>query len=544
MADEIASILIKRLHSLETQRQTWESHWQEVADYVVPRKADVTKNRSPGDKRSELVFDGTAIHAAELLAASLHGMLTNGSTSWFSLRYSDPELNGDDEAMEWLQGVEDVMYQAFNRSNFQEQIHELYQDLVTFGTAVMFVDADDEQQVRFSTRHIKECFLSEDDKGRVDTVFRKFKMPARAAVARFGEEGLNSKILKKASENPYEQIPLVHAVYERQERDITKVTADNKPFASVYIEPDEKVTLSESGFDEFPYMAPRYTKSSFEIGYGRSPAMTALADIKMLNKMSEVTIRAAQKQVAPPLLVPDDGFMLPVRTVPGGLNYYRSGTRDRIEPLNIGANNPLGLNMEEQRRTAIRAAFYVDQLILGQGPQMTATEVVQRTEEKMRLLGPLTGRLSQELLQPLISRVYSILSRQKAFQPAPDFMLNQKLEIEYVSPLAKAQRQGDIQSMTRLLELMTPLSQLDPGIMDYVDSDGISKHLIKILGVPATAVRGDREVAMMRAQRQEQEAEQAEQMQLMQTAEAAGNAAPMVRAVEGSGVTLDEVIGE
>ena len=333
-------------------------------------------------------------------------------------------------------------------------------------------------------------------------------------------------------------------MYERQERDITKVTADNKPFASVYIEPDEKVTLSESGFDEFPYMAPRYTKSSFEIGYGRSPAMTALADIKMLNKMSEVTIRAAQKQVDPPLLVPDDGFMLPVRTVPGGLNFYRSGTRDRIEPLNIGANNPLGLNMEEQRRTAIRAAFYVDQLILGQGPQMTATEVVQRTEEKMRLLGPLTGRLSQELLQPLISRVYSILSRQKAFQPAPDFMLNQKLEIEYVSPLAKAQRQGDIQSMTRLLELMTPLSQLDPGIMDYVDSDGISKHLIKILGVPATAVRGDREVAMMRAQRQEQQAEQAEQMQLMQTAEAAGNAAPMVRAVEGSGVTLDEVIGE
>ena len=171
---------------------------------------------------------------------------------------------------------------------------------------------------------------------------------------------------------------------------------------------------SEMCIRDSPYMAPRYTKSSFEIGYGRSPAMTALADIKMLNKMSEVTIRAAQKQVDPPLLVPDDGFMLPVRTVPGGLNFYRSGTRDRIEPLNIGANNPLGLNMEEQRRGAIRAVFYVDQLILGTGPQMTATEVVQRTEEKMRLLGPLTGRLSQELLQPLITRVYSILSRQKA----------------------------------------------------------------------------------------------------------------------------------
>ena len=160
MADEVAQTLIKRFHALETQRQTWESHWQEIADYVVPRKADVTKNRSPGDKRSELVFDGTAILAAELLAASLHGMLTNGSTSWFGLRYNDDDLNGDDEAKEWLQGVEDVMYQAFNRSNFQEQIAELYLDLVTFGTAVMFVDKDDEQQIRFSTRHIKECIVN------------------------------------------------------------------------------------------------------------------------------------------------------------------------------------------------------------------------------------------------------------------------------------------------------------------------------------------------------------------------------------------------
>jgi len=353
-------------------------------------------------------------------------------------------------------------------------------------------------------------------------------------MRRFGEEKFNSKILQRASENPYDEITLIHAVFERDERDVTKITAENKPFASIYIEPDEKVVLSESGFDEFPYMAPRYTKSSFEIGYGRSPSMTALADIKMLNKMSEVTIRAAQKQVDPPLLVPDDGFMLPVRTIPGGLNFYRSGTRDRIEPLNIGANNPLGLNMEEQRRTAIRSAFYVDQLILGTGPQMTATEVVQRTEEKMRLLGPLTGRLSQELLQPLISRVYNILSRQKAYQPAPEFMANTNLEIEYVSPLAKAQRQGDIQSMTRLLELMTPLSQLDPSIMDYVDSDGISKHLIKILGVPASAVRGEREVSIMRAERAEQQAAMAEQQELMQQAEAAGNAAPMVRAIDAA----------
>ncbi len=147
--DDNAAMLLKRFGSLENQRQTWESHWQEIADYVVPRKADVTKVRSPGDKRSELIFDGTAIHAAELLSASLHGMLTNASTSWFSLSFGDRELDGDDEAREWLQSVEDVMYNSFNRSNFQEQIHELYHDLITFGTAVMFVESDEDFSLRF-----------------------------------------------------------------------------------------------------------------------------------------------------------------------------------------------------------------------------------------------------------------------------------------------------------------------------------------------------------------------------------------------------------
>lgn len=530
MSDALAMQIIKRLGSLENQRQVWESHWQEIADYVVPRKADITKKRTPGDKRTELMFDGTAVHAAELLSASLHGMLTNASTRWFSLRFRDTDLDGDDEAKEWLESVEDVMYQAFSRSNFQEQIHELYHDLICFGTGVMFIEKDDEFQLRFHTRHVSEVYLTEDANGRVDTVFRKFRMPARAVMSRFNV-ALDSKIAKRAEKNPYEMITLVHAVYPREERDTTKRTSQNKPYASYYVDPDSKTILSESGFDEFPYVAPRFLKASFEIGYGRSPAMTALPDIKMLNKMSEVTIRAAQKQVDPPLMVPDDGFMLPIRTVPGGLNFYRSGTRDRLEPLNIGANNPLGLAMEEQRRKAIQSAFYVDQLILSQGPQMTATEVIQRTEEKMRLLGPVLGRLQAELLQPLITRSFELLVRQKAFAPAPDFMKDSSIEIEYVSPLAKAQKQGDVQSALQLIELFGPLAQFDQSVFDYVDVDGLAKYLLKTLSVPATTVRGDSEVEELRFQRAQQQEQMMQAQMEMQEMQAAGQAAPALRAI-------------
>tara|TARA_R110002020_G_scaffold24190_7_gene79750 strand:+ start:289 stop:1941 length:1653 start_codon:yes stop_codon:yes gene_type:complete len=530
-ADEMAVTLLKRLSTLETQRQTWEDLWQDIADYVVPRKADITVKRSPGDKRTDRLFDATAVHAAELLSASLHGMLTNASTPWFSLRYRDAGLDAEDIAKEWLEGATDVMYQAFARSNFQEQIHELYHDLITFGTGIMLVESDEEQQIRFSTRHISECFLSEDDQGRVDTVFRKFKISARAAYARWGS-AVGQRISKMAESDPYEEVTLVHVVRPRDQRDITRSDNKNMEYQSCYLSPDEKIVLSESGFSSMPYLCPRYLKSSFELGYGRSPASSALPDIKMLNKMSEVTIRAAQKQVDPPLMVPDDGYMMPIRTVPGGLNFYRSGTRDRIEPLNIGANNPLGLNMEEQRRDAIRQAFYVDQLIMGTGGQtMTATEVIQRTEEKMRLLGPVLGRLQAELLQPLIDRCFHLLQQQNAFPEPPEEMDGMTIDIEYVSPLAKAQRGGDIQSVMRMFEMLMPLAQIDQGVMDYMDTDGMVKHLIKVLGVPATTVRGEQEVYQKRVERQQQQAQAQQMAQAQQVAETAGAAAPMAKAL-------------
>ena len=533
-----ATKLLDRLSSLEQARESWEEHWQDVADYIVPRKADFTRTRSAGDKRMDKIYDGTAIHASELLSASIHGMLTSASTNWFNLCFMNNQLQSVDKAKEWLEGVEQVMYAHFHRSNFQEQIHELYHDLITFGTGVLYVESTD-VGFRFETRHISECFLAEDAQGRVDTVYRKYKMSVRSAQKLFGE-GASTRINKLMKSNPHEDIEIVHVVMPRDERDIEKLTVENKPFASIYIDPEEKIIIKESGFDEFPYMCPRYLKASFERGYGRSPAMQALPDVKMLNKMSEVTIRSAEKQVDPPLMLPDDGFMLPIRTVPGGLNFYRSGTRDRLEPLQTGANNPLGLQMEDQRRQAIRSAFYVDQLVMGAGPQMTATEVVARTEEKMRLLGPVLGRLQAELLQPLIERCYQILIRQEQFAPPPDVIAGQDIDIEYVSPLAKAQRQTEVQSTLQMLQIVQPIAQIDPKIIDHLDADGLVKHLLKSLSIPASVIRSDDEVQAVRNEKEMQkaQAQQAEQ-QLVQS-EVAKNTAPAIEAFNN--MDVDEAV--
>jgi len=526
---DLSKDLLRRFGKLVTQRQTWESHWQEVADYMMPRKADVTKQRSKGDKRSELIFDSSPLHAVELLSASLHGMLTNPSVPWFSLSFKNIDIIDKDAANEWLESATEKMYEAFNRSNFQQEIFELYHDLITFGTASMFIEEDAEDIVRFSTRHIGEIYISENNKGRIDTVFRKFKISARAAIQQFGEKNVSNSLRGTAIKDPYEEVTILHVVYPRENYDPKKKDAKNMPFASCYIELDNKNEISQSGFNEFPYVVPRYLKASFEI-YGRSPAMTALPDVKMLNEMCKTTIKAAQKQVDPPLLVPDDGFILPVRTVPGGLNFYRAGTRDRIEPLNIGANNPLGLNMEEQRRNAIRDTFYVNQLMMQSGPQMTATEVIQRNEEKMRLLGPVLGRLQSELLKPMIDRVFAIMLRKNLFMRPPEFLAGQDIQIEYVSPLAKAQRNSELQSITRALQLFGSLSNVAP-VFDHIDTDALVSHLADLVGVPAKVLNSQAQVNAIRQQKQ-QAAQQQQQMQMLnQVSKAGGQIAPLAKAL-------------
>lgn len=516
---------------LQTKRQVWEGHWQEVSDYMLPRKSDVNTERSRGDKRNIKIYDATAVHSLELLASSLHGMLTSAAQRWFQLRYKEALLNESDEAKEWLEDAMDKMYIAISRSNFQTEIFENYHDLIAFGTSCLFIEEDKDDIVRFSARHIKEIYITENDKGFVDTIYRKFKLTAKAALEKFGKENVSRDLAVKFTKAPFDDVEIVHVVRPRSVFDPNKLDKQNMPFQSVYMEYETGHIISIGGFREFPYVVPRYLKASNEI-YGRSPGMNSLPDVKVLNTMVKVSLKAAQKQVDPPLLVPDDAMILPVRTAPGSLNYYRSGSRDRIESLNIGANNPLGLNMEDQRRRSISRTFHVDQLLIQENRTMTATEVMQRNQEKMKILGPVIGRLQQELLQPLIIRVFNIMLRNKQFLPAPEILVNQEVDIEYVSPVAVAQKGSQLESIMRGLEIFGSVAQIAP-VTDYIDENGLVKQIINILGLPAKMIKSDKQVQELRAVRQEQQAAQAQMQQEMMQSEQARNAAPLVQALNG-----------
>ena len=526
----LAKQLKDNLSRLQEKRSNWESHWQEVADLMLPRKAEITRQRARGDKRNVAIFDATAVHALELLAASLHGMLTSSANRWFSLRFKETGLNESDEAKEWLEDATKRMYDVIAKSNFQQEIFECYHDLIAFGTSCLMIEEDQEDVLTFSARHIKEIYIQENKKGYVDTLYRRFKMSAQSTAEKFGIENVSKEIVNVLKKAPFDDIDLVHVVRPRLDFDPQKEDKTNMPFQSIYFEYATGHVISIGGFKENPYVIPRYLKSSTE-QYGRSPGMNALPDVKVLNKMVEHSLKAAAKQIDPPLLIPDDGMLAPIRMSPGSINYYRAGSRDRIEPLNINANNAVTLNSENQRRDAINKMFHIDQLVVTENRNMTATEVLQRQEEKMRILGPVLGRLQSELLSPLVTRVFNIMLRNQLFTTSPDILAQQELNIEYVSPMALAQRGQELQSLMKGLEIFGSLAQTMP-VMDYIDENGLVKQIISILGLPAKVIKSDVEVQQIREDRAQQEAEQMEMQQQMAETQMAKNAAPMAKVVQ------------
>ena len=293
--------------------------------------------------------------------------------------------------------------------------------------------------------------------------------------------------------------------------DATNKKSTELPFASLYIDCTNKHLMKESGYHELPFMGARFIKAAHE-AYGHGSGSVALPDIKMLMRISQSTIRSAQKTVDPPILLPDSGFLRPLRTTPGGLNYYQRGrmnTKNDIGTLPTG-NPGFGVDYVQMYRNSVREAFYVDQLQLHSGPQMTATEVMQRTEEKLRLLGPLLGRLQTELLGPAINRVYGLLHRAGKLPDVPEVMNGVPLKITYTSPIARAQEQVKANGLMRALGILEPMLKYSPETVDIFNTDEMGRGVFEMFSISPKYLKSRKEVTQIRKARSEAEREKQE----------------------------------
>ncbi|WP_027179957.1 portal protein [Maridesulfovibrio bastinii] len=533
---------ISRHEKLKDERRSWEAHWKEISEFVLPRKGIFDRERvNDGSPRGNRIVDSTATRALRVLAAGMQGGLTSPARPWFRLSLGDNDCADRKDVRNWLGKVEKAMYRALARSNFYSCIHSLYTELAGFGTGVLYCEPDNERGVRFRCLTVGEYSISTDMQGRVDSVYREFRMTARQLESRFGRKVLPAGVVSCLESDRDRWFDVLHAVQPRNEFDSTRLDNINMPFESVFIlQGMGNPVLSVSGFVENPYMAPRWDTSGGDV-YGRSPAMDVLADVKMLMEMSRSQIQAVHLSLRPPMKVPSM-YTRRLNLLPGGQNPVEQNLHDSISPLyQINADlNGVSAKIADVR-DAVREGFFNDIFLMMAGMDrrdVTATEVAERHEEKLIQLGPVIERQHSELLDPLLDRVFGILNRAGCLPPAPAVIRGLDIKIDYISVLAQAQKIVGTGAIKDLAAFVGQLSAVNPEVLDKIDMDKAVDEYAGLIGVSSDLVRSDDEVRKFRESRYK-EASQKEELE--NGFRAAEKGADIVGKFSKAGINFDDL---
>jgi hypothetical protein len=512
--------IIKRWGMLKTERDSWYPHWKEISDNLLPYSGRFTaQDRNRGQRKHNKIYDSTARRALSVLTAGLMGGNTSPARPWFRLATINNDLMRSAAVKQWLDDMTRIMLDIFQRSNTYRALHMIYEDLGAFGTSACFVADDFDTVIHLHNIPVGRYALAANFKGEIDTMYREFEIPVHAMVNEFGIDAVST-----STRNLYQQgsldlwVPCIHSIEPREGREYGKRDGKNMPYRSCYFEPNARdgKTLRESGFNQFRVLAPRWSATGTDV-YGISPAMESLGDIKQLQHEQLRKAECIDFQTKPPLQIPSSLKNRDVDVLPGGKSYY-----DQTGPNNgIRTAFDVQLNLQHlledigDVRGRINATFYADLFMMlanNTNSQMTATEVAERHEEKLLMLGPVLERLQNELIDPLVEITFNRIIDTGIGPVPPPEMQGQELNIELVSMLAQAQRAIGINSIDRFVGAMGSVAQISPAVLDRLDPDAWVDEYTDLAGVsPRLLVPKDAADQVRMARAKAQQAAQQEQ---------------------------------
>ncbi|WP_291446316.1 portal protein [Desulfovibrio sp.] len=530
--------LSRRHDALLRRRAPWDAAWQSLADHFLPTRCRLNPQVDAAEEGPMLnrgLVDATGILAMRTLAAGLQGGLTSPARPWFRLSLDDADLARSRPGQAWLDEVANRMRTVFQRSNFYNAMHTMYGELGTFGTAFVFELADPQHGFRFIPLCAGEYALDCDAARRVDTVFRRSAMTLRQIVQAFGPSALPETLREAARRNPEERRNVIQAVYPRENTQHGLADASRMPVASVYWlegRDGNRHALKVSGFRSFPGFGPRWDVAGNDV-YGRSPAMDALPDCRMLQQMGVTTLKAIHKAVDPPMSVAAGLRSVGLDLTPGGVNYVDSAPGQSPQAatplLQINPDLATARKAMESVQDQIRKGLYNDlfKLILDGRSGVTASEIAAREEEKLVLVGPVLERLHDELFIPLMDRTFECMRELDMLPPCPPELAGRRLRVEFVSLLAQAQKLVGINAADQYMALTLKASSAWPEALDTLNVDHLLDNYAESLGLPVSLTRPPEERQQLRAAR-------ADAAQTQVLTEALGKGVDMVRQLSQS----------
>lgn len=477
------SNLYRRFLKLKSNRAELEPVWRECYEFALPQREGLFSGNS---SQVDRLFDGTAPDCVDQLAACIFSEMTPPWTRWFNLK-AGTDITDDKDINVNLNVISQVLNNHLNASNFCVEMHQCFLDLVTVGTACLMMEearVGEKSAFRFSAIPLADLFVDEGINGRLDTIFRYTISSLENLMARF-EFAQRADVSKLDGRSPSDiLLPLIECVVPKKEGGYIYTAFLEKDTYNLFDKQDAPIVLKEGFFEVSPFITFRWQKVPGEV-YGRSPVMKALPDIKTANKVVELILKNATIAVTGIWQAEDDGVLNPanIRLTPGTIIPKAVGSKGLV-PLQAAGDFDVSQIVLSDLRSRIKHALLNDKLGQVDAPKMTATEVLERSAEMVRILGATYGRLQSELLTPLIERALYILHRRGE---VPDIYLDGRLvSITYQSPIAAAEAN---QEAGRALDWLSSLAALKADVVSFIDVKAFAGWLANKLNVPVELVR-------------------------------------------------------
>jgi hypothetical protein len=550
--------------ALQLDRSTFDGHWREIADFLMPRRARfVVTDKNRGDRRNQNIIDSTGRFAMRTLESGLHAGMTSPQVPWFNLGLADQDLMKFGPVKEWLHDVRNRMATVFIGSNLYNSLPTLYGDMGLFGTGAVAILPDTQDLIRSYVYPIGSYNLGMDNRGLVSTFTTEYQRTVEQVVAEFGGEdgqpckpgqAINwtniSNVVKDHWEKGNYNVPvmIVWVITKNYEHRPNGLHAKFYPFSSCHLEvgSEPHKILRESGFKYFPILAPRWHVTDTTDSFGNDcPGMTALGDVKGLQIMQKEMAKAIRKQISPPMQAPAALLNSPIAVQPDGVTHVdvREGMQGVRSLYDVNINLSDFTNSLSQVQFRIERAFYADLfLMLAQsdqtvgGRQKTAREIEERHDEKFVALGPLVERTGTELLTPLIDVTFNRMADAGLIPDAPEELEGLAITPEYISTMAQAQKLINVGRQDRFLQAALSMIEVDPSIIHKLDTYQIIDAYADMYGVdPRLVVATD--VARERANAAQQAQQAAMQAQTAKDAAQAGKLASETNVEQPSALT-------
>lgn len=529
--------LIITLHKAALKKRiNWDNYWDDLSFFFDPKSQRHNTQRTEGQELGQLQFDSTPQQVAQRLALILGSFLRPPGEDWFSITTEDPDTLDDYDKL-WLDmATKTVRSRIYAQSSmFERCAAQNDLELVIKGTAALYLNEVNGRLI-FQKIPLADIAFDVDHYGELNRAFRTVKWNAEQLVDKFGKDRLHREVIKAYENNDSREWKLVYAVlprYKYKDANPYLVTPPkSRAFGEYWVDLDNNHMIREGGCYEFPFIPPRWSTDPMEV-YGRSPCMTGLPDARGLQKMGETIQYAAEMAVTPPLLVNSSYIGDEVRINPRSMTFADIPTnQDVARPLfgnALTSGLPYGLEVQQDVREMVSGALFVNVLQLPFSPDMTATEVLQHTDDMLRVAAPLVTPVQGVYNGGIINRAFRLLYRLgNVFPDITDGLRDREIDFEYESPIKEAERrqrgakvQVTVQSLAGLAE-----ATQDPSVYDNINTDQAARILIESAG-SVEVLRPEDERDAVREQRQQAAQEQ---QQLDQAAQAAQLAPGLARA--------------